>query len=328
MTILILGGSASGKSAIAEDMLSRLAGNGKKAYIATMRVYDDEGKERVKRHRAMRADKGFFTVEAPEGISQAQGDEIYGADCLLECVSNLAANIVFSDDFDESYIFRMNEAERRDWKKKKAERILNEIRFIKEQAENLVIVSNNVFEGGKAYEGLTLDYIDILGEVNVRLATESDEVYEAVASIPMRIDFRHRAKERNAMELYIGGCAQGKLEYVKVQKKKDNFKVIYEPCKGQDADKQTLIWDDYEKWFYNKMKACENPESETLEFIKKLDFDAISLCIICDEVGSGVVPIEPLEREYRERLGRMQCMLAARAERAERIVCGIRQRIK
>ena len=50
--------------------------------------------------------------------------------------------------------------------------------------------------------------------------------------------------------------------------------------------------------------------------------------IICDEVGSGIVPLDSFEREYRERLGRLLCEIAAKAERVERIVCGIGQRIK
>ena len=41
-----------------------------------------------------------------------------------------------------------------------------------------------------------------------------------------------------------------------------------------------------------------------------------------------IVPLDSFEREYRERLGRLLCEIAAKAERVERIVCGIGQRIK
>ena len=50
--------------------------------------------------------------------------------------------------------------------------------------------------------------------------------------------------------------------------------------------------------------------------------------IISDEVGNGIVPVDPFEREYRERLGRMLIEIASRAERVERVICGIGQRIK
>ena len=50
--------------------------------------------------------------------------------------------------------------------------------------------------------------------------------------------------------------------------------------------------------------------------------------IICDEVGNGIVPMDAFEREYRERLGRFLIEVAKRADRVERIMCGIGQRIK
>lgn len=45
--------------------------------------------------------------------------------------------------------------------------------------------------------------------------------------------------------------------------------------------------------------------------------------LVCDEVGSGIVPIDPFEREYRELVGRICCMLAARADQVYRVCCGI-----
>ena len=52
------------------------------------------------------------------------------------------------------------------------------------------------------------------------------------------------------------------------------------------------------------------------------------LIFICDEIGNGIVPMDALERDYRERTGRMQIRIAQKAERVERIVCGISQRLK
>ena len=50
--------------------------------------------------------------------------------------------------------------------------------------------------------------------------------------------------------------------------------------------------------------------------------------IISDEIGNGIVPMEHEEREYRELTGRLLCELANKADRVERIVCGIGERIK
>ena len=50
--------------------------------------------------------------------------------------------------------------------------------------------------------------------------------------------------------------------------------------------------------------------------------------IICNEVGCGLVPIDPSEREYRDTVGKICCKLAARAVRVHRVICGIGTVIK
>ena len=113
------------------------------------------------------------------------------------------------------------------------------------------------------------------------------------------------------MELYIGGTAQGKKVYV------TQVRGIAE----------ARIWDNFEEWFREKLQESApkspSPEAESMAYLEKHP-DTV---IICDEVGSGIVPLDSFEREYRERLGRLLCEIAAKAERVERIVCGIGQRI-
>lgn len=54
MIALVIGGSGSGKSAYAEQMAVKAAGNGSLYYVATMQVYDEEGKKKVERHNVPR----------------------------------------------------------------------------------------------------------------------------------------------------------------------------------------------------------------------------------------------------------------------------------
>ena len=61
MLALVTGGSGSGKSAWAEDLVLSL-GEGRRIYIATMYPFDEESHRRIERHRKMRAGKGFETV--------------------------------------------------------------------------------------------------------------------------------------------------------------------------------------------------------------------------------------------------------------------------
>lgn len=50
--------------------------------------------------------------------------------------------------------------------------------------------------------------------------------------------------------------------------------------------------------------------------------------VIATEVGAGIVPIDADERRFRERAGRLACMLAERADSMVRLCCGIPQRLK
>ena len=45
--------------------------------------------------------------------------------------------------------------------------------------------------------------------------------------------------------------------------------------------------------------------------------------VIATEVGGGVVPMDPVERAAREAAGRLNCLLAQRAETVVRVFCGI-----
>ena len=50
-----------------------------------------------------------------------------------------------------------------------------------------------------------------------------------------------------------------------------------------------------------------------------LDKQVVSCC----EVGNGIVPIDPNERAWRERVGRTLNIVAERADTVVRMVCGI-----
>ena len=50
--------------------------------------------------------------------------------------------------------------------------------------------------------------------------------------------------------------------------------------------------------------------------------------LICDEVGSGVVPTDPEDRAWREAVGRICCELAPHAEAVYRVTCGLGMRLK
>lgn len=124
------------------------------------------------------------------------------------------------------------------------------------------------------------------------------------------------------MELYIGGFAQGKLQYV--LRKKGKVNIVQEAGKIKEYPiKQKILFYQFHEWFRKEIEMGRNPEKEMDAIFSEYK----NLLIISDEVGNGIIPIEAMEREYRERLGRYLCRIAAHSERVERILCGIGQRI-
>ncbi len=175
MMTLIIGGSGSGKSAYAEDYTISLSEDRKKYYIATMQIYDEEGKRKVERHRMLRGGKGFSTIEQPVDIGKAaEKMEAEDRTALLECISNLTANEMFLGEIPgtEEVI---------------TEKIVGGIAVLNRELTHLVIVSNNVFEDGNVYDKTTMAYIRAMGRINQKLAEMADEVVEVVVGIPIVI---------------------------------------------------------------------------------------------------------------------------------------------
>ena len=127
------------------------------------------------------------------------------------------------------------------------------------------------------------------------------------------------------MKLVIGGTAQGKLEYV-LLKHDVQKNMVWDGVLPNDRELNgnIVIINHLHQWIKNCMVSGGCPEDEIMSFL-----DCNEDCIIiCDEIGNGIVPIDPFEREYRERTGRIRVQLAMRAEEVERIICGIGQKIK
>ncbi len=179
MLHVITGGSASGKSAYAEAQAAAAPG-GERYYVATMRPNGEEGQRCVERHRAMRAGKGFFTLECYSHLAglilpgEASGDAEARVrrTILLECISNLTANEQFTEGGGDHEILG---------------RILGGVRRLRELSANVIVVTNEVFSDGIAYDDDTRRYLGILGRVNQELSLRADRVTEVVYGIPIAL---------------------------------------------------------------------------------------------------------------------------------------------
>ncbi|MEG7532053.1 MAG: bifunctional adenosylcobinamide kinase/adenosylcobinamide-phosphate guanylyltransferase [Hungatella sp.] len=169
MLILITGGSGSGKSAYAEQLVLE-EGDAVRYYIATMPPYDEECREKILKHQILRAEKHFQTIECYENLEGLTLDA--GAVVLLECLSNLTANICF--------------LEKKDWTDP-VTAILSGIRHLQKQTKTLIIVTNEVFSDGSRCDLATEDYKSVLGTVNQQISELADRVIEVVYSIPLQL---------------------------------------------------------------------------------------------------------------------------------------------
>ena len=187
---VVTGGSGSGKSAYAEQKICGLQqGTGRLYYIATMYPYGSETERKIERHRWMRGGKGFRTLEWYTGLSECIEKEFSGQEgaerlsessILLECMSNLVANEMFSgaDIVSEDVVVG---------------HILQGIKNLSTKVDELVIVSNNVFEDGISYDATTQAYIRALGRINTGVAELADTVTEVVVGIPVPVKERKEA---------------------------------------------------------------------------------------------------------------------------------------
>ena len=205
MLHIVYGGSASGKSSYAESFAMSLQGEGRLLYIATMYPYkwntteiDPETMQRIERHRAMRADKGFDTVECYRHVEHivAKRQDVL----LLECMSNLLANEMYLDqDSDDGGLAEtMSEVEKAgvgmsETLSPVSKKIVQALVNLSTRVQDVVIVTNDVFSDGGSltYDESTREYVKNLAEINCALAREAATVTEVVCGIPVIVKKNH-----------------------------------------------------------------------------------------------------------------------------------------
>lgn len=329
MLHLVTGGSGSGKSAFAEELIcsyyreENTKQNQKNLlYIATMIPYGQESKEKIRCHRNMRKDKGFETVECYKGLREIVNagkipDKSY---VLLECMSNLLANEMYEPGGAG---------------KNAVQELMKGVCFLEKNCAGLIVVTNEVFgEYGKDSEEMSL-YKQRLAQINKQTAVLAESVTEVVCGIPVvhkgkplnlpvkntgHLCMAKRSKGR--LKVITGGVCQGKLAYAKrmygdiqwIDGADCSFEEIYR-CKG--------IYH-FEKFLWRMLTAGQ-----------KIDRLAEQICdrnpeiiIVTSEIGCGLVPTDKFMRIYREKAGRVCTRLASAAQSVDRVIYGIGIRIK
>lgn len=128
------------------------------------------------------------------------------------------------------------------------------------------------------------------------------------------------------MELYIGGIAQGKLNYVLRKYETYSCRILEgaEMPVSEEGEEDIKILDHLHVWIKNLLSEGLPAEQIVLEYLKEHP----DMIVICDEVGNGIVPILQEESEYRETVGRVLIWTAEKSEGVWRILCGLAQKLK
>lgn len=160
--VLVIGGAASGKSAFAEKLI---ADSGlEPIYLATSRIWDDEIKVKIARHRQMRG-AGWTTLDVPLEPSDALGAYGENAAVLLDCVTMWLTNHLMDENDLEAAQTRLLDG-------------------LAQCAALRVVVSNEVGGGIVPENALARTFRQAQGEVNQLLAARSDVVVQVVAGLP------------------------------------------------------------------------------------------------------------------------------------------------
>ena len=161
MITCISGGKGSGKSAFAENlMLRENKAHLPMYYLATMERADEDAVKRIAKHRSMRAGKGFETIEQPTNVDTCGIQK--PCVVLLECVTNLVANELFSENGCHENV---------------PDAVCRQLKTLDANCDRLYVVTGDMKEED-FYDGQTTHYIRTLRETNKRVFMLAETVYE------------------------------------------------------------------------------------------------------------------------------------------------------
>lgn len=164
--ILITGGQRSGKSGYAQQLALQLTD--RPVYIATSRVWDEEYRERIKRHQRERGSQ-WTNIEEEKKLSRI---DIEGEVAVIDCVTLWGTNFFFDNDSDIEKSLR---------------EMKDEFDRFTGQDAVFIFVTNELGLGGISENKIQRRFADLQGWINQYIAGKADEVVLMAAGIALKV---------------------------------------------------------------------------------------------------------------------------------------------
>ena len=164
--ILITGGQRSGKSNKAEELALSLSSN--PIYVATAHIWDDEFRERVRKHQERRGPQ-WTNIEEEIYLSR---HDLSGRVAVIDCVTLWLTNFFYANDSDVN---------------KSLEAAKAEFDAFTQHDATYIFVTNEIGSGGVSENALQRKFTDLQGWMNQYIASKADEVIWMVSGIPVKI---------------------------------------------------------------------------------------------------------------------------------------------
>ena len=119
------------------------------------------------------------------------------------------------------------------------------------------------------------------------------------------------------MILITGGAYQGKSNFADELAEKKGFEL------SDTMQKPNVICN-----IHLLVKQFLQEEKDPYMEMEKLVQENPQVIFTVNELGCGVVPVDPFDRKWRETTGRICCVLAKKAEAVYRVTCGVATQIK
>lgn len=164
--ILITGGQRSGKSRKAEELALSLSPN--PIYMATAHIWDEEFRERVRKHQERRGPQ-WTNIEEETALSQ---HDMTGRVVVVDCVTLWLTNFFFANNSDVDKSLGLAKAEFD--------------RFTEPDA-TYIFVTNEIGSGGVSENAIQRKFTDLEGWMNQYIASKADEVILMVSGIEVKV---------------------------------------------------------------------------------------------------------------------------------------------